>query len=112
MASPFRMITRADVPQKWWDAERRPVPQCARQRLGVDEGTEVVAHVAIELPDLPMFRQWMSWYTSQSANDAVGVTMSARDQWRDREDDVRAMLRNFIAEGRPTVHPVIMYVPK
>ena len=113
MNCPFREVTRAEVPQKWWDAERKPVPDSARELLGLPAGTEVSARVAIELPDYPICRAWMQWYHAQPlTDDTVPVTMTARDQWTARGDDLKAMFKKLLTEGKPTILPVIVYMAK
>ena len=79
MSAPPRVVTRAEVPQKWWDAERKPVPDSARELLGLPAGTEISARVALELPDYPICRAWMKWYHSQPlTDDVVAVTMTSQ----------------------------------
>ena len=109
----FRHVGRSELPQEFHDAAQRPVPDAVRQLLGLPEGTEVQAHVAIELPDYPICRQWVAWYSAQPVtDDTVAVTVSSQEQWADRQGDLKGMLVKLFTEGKPTIIPVICHRKK
>ena len=111
MGTPFKRISRADVPQAWIDAEKKKPPLETYERLGLTRDANVKGYVCIELPDFPIARDWMVWYTSQSHEDDVGVIVSAQEQWNHREEDKKATLRSLLEEGKPKLNFCIAYSP-
>ena len=112
MGAPFKRISRAEVPQAWIDAEKKKPPLETYERLGLTRDAKVKGYVCIELPDFPIAREWMAWYTSQqSREDDVGVIVSAQEQWNHRQEDKQATLRSLLEEGKPKLNFCIAYSP-
>ena len=111
MSAPFQRISRAEVPQEWIDAEKKMPPLETYERLGLIRDAKARGYVCIELPDFPIVRDWVAWYTSQSHEDDVGVIVSAQEQWNHREEDKKATLRSLLEEGKPKLKFCIAYSP-
>ena len=111
MGAPFKRISRAEVPQEWIDAEKKTPPLETYERLGLTRDAKVGGYVCIELPDFPIARDWMLWYTSKSHGDDVGVIVSAQEQWNHRQEDKRATLRSLLEEGKSKLNFCIAYSP-
>ena len=109
----FARVTRDEVPQEWWGAEKRAPHPKVREDLNLPPGAEVQTSVVIDLPDYEICRQWLCWYRSQPVRaDTVGAMISSREQWSDREADVQAIFDRFQAEGKPKVFPVLCFTRK
>ena len=79
--------------------EDAPELQEARQMIGAAPGQRIKYHVAVEIPDYPMFHLWMQWATSRPSGPPV--IMTSREQWRHRPDELQATVTSLLRDGRP-----------
>ncbi len=106
---PWKPIFAHEVPAEWRltalrNNELSPDAEelvRARRRMGLVKGEPIVFHVAVEIPDFPMFREWMKWYQSQPSHDLAAIIMTAQDTWPHRPEDLRATMDSLIRTGRP-----------
>ena len=74
MHAPWVPVTRAEMPEAWWERlVEGHSPSCVDQvarELGLSP-QEVEFHVCLELPDPPLAREWMTWYTDPARANAA-----------------------------------------
>ena len=83
-----------------------------RVQLGVGPGTRIVSVLAVELPDFPIFHEWVRWMSTQSSAGQIAVTVTPREQWENRREELQGSLRCLIQTGRPEAHWLMMWHPE
>ncbi len=59
--------------------------------------------VAVEVPDFPIFRQYMRFLHTCRSDGLVGVMMSSREQWAKRREQLRQTIASLLGTGRPSL---------
>ena len=113
--APWRSLQGVEPPAEWQrELERaRAMPESdlarLRVQLGVGPGTRIVPVLAVELPDFPIFREWMMWTSAQKSFGQLAVTMTSRQQWENRREALESSLRSLIQTGRPEAHWLMVW---
>ena len=116
--APWRTLQGVEPPVFWQRGLERartaPEDELARVRviLGAEPGACVVPVLAVEIPDFPIFREWMQWLNTQGSSGQVAVTMTAQQQWANRREELRGSLRSLIQTGRPEAHWLMIWHPE
>ena len=83
------------------------------QKLAVPPGTPLEYRVALELPDWPIGRMWMNWYTQTGSSEGcVPVILSSRSEWLARPEVLRRALQSLMTTGKPTLNWVGVWFKK
>ena len=85
-AGHWKPIFCHEIPEPWRATRLRnnSLPQdaeelvTARRSLGLTHGEVIHFHIAVEIPDFPMFREWMEWYQSQPSYDLTEIIMTGK----------------------------------
>ena len=113
MPPAWQPVTTAAMPDVWRRRLAEGHSRAARQMVATELGTEetnVEFRVGMELPDVPLAREWMQWYTSSDPEvflrdeERVAVMLTPQGNWVDRPALLGEVLCCLQNHGRP--HPV------
>ena len=83
-----------------------------REKVGAEPGARIVPALAIEIPDFPIFHDWMQWLDTQGSSGQVAVMMTPRGEWDNRRHKLEGSLRSLLQTGRPEAHWLMIWRPE
>ena len=110
MPPAWQPITTAEMPDAWRRRLAEGHSPEAKQMVAAELGTEVTNvefRVGLELPDVPLAREWMQWYTSSDPEvylrdeERVAVMLTPQENWVDRPALLGEMLCCLQTHGLP-----------
>ena len=114
--APFQLMLQDDVPEVWKDAERRANEMSKdhhRALMKLPEGSDVKAELVLDMPNLPIFHDYLGWLRMQpDAAFRHGVMISAIEKWKERKAELNATVASMIHEGKPALVMAIVWHPR